>query len=416
MMTKTNPYTQALTQLAAAAQLMPINEDVLNILKSPKNVKLSDISIDMDDGSKQIFQGYRVQHNDARGPYKGGIRFHPDVDIDEVKALAFWMSIKTAVLDVPFGGAKGGVAVNPKELTTSELEKLSRGYVRAFFDVIGPKQDIPAPDVYTNSQTMSWMMDEYSSIAGCHEPGSFTGKPLELSGSVDRDTATAQGGVYVLEEAINHYISKKKQYTVAIQGFGNAGSVAAKLLYYMDNKYKVVAVSDSKGGVYDEKGLDIPFTVAYKKENGTLSGFDGAKKVTNEDLLGLDVDILIPAAFEDTITLSNAASIKAKIILELANGPITPEAESILLKRKIVILPDILANAGGVTVSYFEWVQNNSGLYWDSAEVQKRLSTKMSTALRSVRDLSLEYKTDLRTAAYLLAVSRIAKAQELRGL
>jgi glutamate dehydrogenase len=291
MMTKTNPYTQALTQLAAAAQLMPINEDVLNILKSPKNVKLSDISIDMDDGSKQIFQGYRVQHNDARGPYKGGIRFHPDVDIDEVKALAFWMSIKTAVLDVPFGGAKGGVAVNPKELTTSELEKLSRGYVRAFFDVIGPKQDIPAPDVYTNSQTMSWMMDEYSSIAGCHEPGSFTGKPLELSGSVDRDTATAQGGVYVLEEAINHYISKKKQYTVAIQGFGNAGSVAAKLLYYMDNKYKVVAVSDSKGGVYDEKGLDIPFTVAYKKENGTLSGFDGAKKVTNEDHLLLKIQL-----------------------------------------------------------------------------------------------------------------------------
>lgn len=415
-MAETNPYDQVLARLTAAAKLMPISEEVLEILKSPKNVKLADISIKMDDGSKRTYQGYRVQHNDVRGPYKGGIRFHPNVDIDEVKALAFWMSIKTAVLDVPFGGAKGGIAVNPKELSKSELERISRGYVRAFYDIIGPKQDIPAPDVYTNSQIMAWMMDEYSTVSGCHEPGSFTGKPLELGGSIDRDTATAQGGIYVLEEALQYYLPKKKQYMVAIQGFGNAGSVAAELLYYFDNKYKIVAVSDSKGGVFDARGLDIPFTVAYKKENGTLEGYDKAKRITNEDLLTLDVDILIPAAFEDTITSKNATKVKAKIILELANGPVTSEAEKVLLKNGSVILPDILANAGGVTVSYFEWVQNNSGLYWDSAEIQKRLSAKMSTALRSVRDLSLEYKTDLRTAAYLLAISRIAKAQELRGL
>ncbi len=415
-MSKINPYEQALIQLATAAKIMPMDENVLEVLRTPKNIQLAEISIMMDDGNKQVFHGYRVQHNDARGPYKGGIRFHPDVDIDEVKALAFWMSIKTAVLDVPFGGAKGGVAVDPKQLSKAELQKLARGYVRAFFEVIGPKQDIPAPDVYTNPQIMAWMMDEYSIIAGCHEPGSFTGKPLEVGGSIDRDTATAQGGVYVLEEALKHYLPSKKQYTVAVQGFGNAGAVAAELLYYFDDKYKVVAVSDSRSGLFDAKGLDIPFAVAYKKENGTLKDYDDAKMITNEELLALDVDILVPAAFEDTITSKNADKVKAKIILELANGPITADAEKEILKNKTIILPDILANAGGVTVSYFEWVQNNSGLYWESEEIQARLSKKMSTSFKSVKDLASEYKTDLRTAAYLLAISRIAKAQELRGL
>ncbi len=415
-MSEMNPYDQALAQLAAAAEIMTIDDSVLNILRTPKKVMLASIPVKMDDQTIQVFEGYRVQHNDARGPHKGGIRFHPHVDLSEVKALAFWMSIKTAVLDVPFGGAKGGVTVDPKKLSKGEIERLSRGYVKAFYPIIGPRQDIPAPDVYTNPQIMAWMMDEYSTISGAHEPGSFTGKPLEVGGSIDRDTATAQGGVYVLEEAIKHYLPKKKQYTVAIQGFGNAGAVAAEILFYLDDKYKIVAVSDSKGGVYDEKGLDIPFAIAYKKENGSLAEYDNAKTITNDDLLALDVDILVPAAFEDTITSKNAESVNAKVILELANGPVTAAAEKVLLGRGFTILPDILANAGGVTVSYFEWVQNNSGLYWDSAEVQQRLSAKMASALNSVMDLSKEYETDLRTAAYMLAVSRIAKAQDLRGL
>jgi len=415
-MSETNAYDQALAQLAGAAKVMPMDEGVLNILKTPKKVMLASIPVKMDDGSVRVFEGYRVQHNDARGPHKGGIRFHPHVDLSEVKALAFWMSIKTAVLDVPFGGAKGGVTVDPRELSKGELERLSRGYVRAFHQIIGPKQDIPAPDVYTNPQIMAWMMDEYSAIAGSYEPGSFTGKPLEVGGSIDRDTATAQGGVYVLEEALKHYLPNKKQYTVAVQGFGNAGSVAAEILFYLGEKYKIVAVSDSKGAIYDKKGLDIPFAIGHKKETGGLADYDKAKMITNEDLLALDVDILVPAAFEDTITSKNAAKVQAKIILELANGPVTGEAEKILLNNKIVILPDILANAGGVTVSYFEWVQNNSGLYWDSTEVQARLLTKMQSSFSDVRDLAAEYKTDLRTAAYLLAISRIAKAQDLRGL
>jgi glutamate dehydrogenase/leucine dehydrogenase len=415
-MSKTDPFKQALAQLHEATRIMPVNEKILKILEEPKNIKLAEVVIKMDDGSERTFQGYRVQHNDARGPFKGGIRFHPEVDINEVKALAFWMSMKTAVLDIPYGGAKGGIAVDPKNLSNSELERLSRGYVNAFFDIIGPKQDIPAPDVYTNPQIMSWMMDEYSIMAGGHEPASFTGKPLELGGSIDRDTATAQGGIYVLEEALSHYLPRKKEYTVAIQGFGNAGATAAELLYYLDSKYKVVAVSDSKSGIYDSHGLNIPTVSAHKNESGALKDFEGAKSVSNDELLELDVDILIPAAFENTITEQVARKAKAKIILELANGPITPEAEKILLKKNTVIIPDILANAGGVTVSYFEWVQNNSGLYWKSEEVQSRLSLKMSEALKSVRDISIEYKTDLRTAAYLLAVSRISKAQELRGI
>lgn len=416
-MSENNPYDQALAQLATAAKLMPINEDVLEILKSPKNVQLADISIKMDDGKKRVFQGYRVQHNDARGPYKGGIRFHPNVDINEVKALAFWMSMKTSVLDVPYGGAKGGVAVNPKELSAAELQRLSRGYVRAFFDIIGPKQDIPAPDVYTNSQIMSWMMDEYSIIAGGHEPASFTGKPLELGGSIDRDTATGQGGVYILNEAAKHYLKgKKKPFTVAVQGIGNVGGFAAEILYYENNDYKIVALSDSKTAIYNPKGFDVPFLLAQKHETGTIEGFDGGKAISHEELLELDVDVLIPAALENSINLQNAAKIRAKVILELANGPVTSEAEKILLKKNIVIIPDILANAGGVTVSYFEWVQNNSGLYWESEEVQARLAKKMSASFKSVKDLAAEYKTDLRTAAYLLAISRIAKAQELRGL
>lgn len=410
---KANPYQTALNQLEKAAKILQLNSNISGILENPNKVTLASIPVKMDDGAIKVFQGYRVQHNNARGPYKGGIRFHPEVDLDEVRALAFWMSMKTAVLDVPFGGAKGGITVNPKELSVGELERLSRGYVRELHKVIGPDTDIPAPDVYTNSQIMAWMMDEYSKLAGVHTPGSFTGKPIEIGGSIDRDTATAQGGVYVLDSAVsNVFGDKKKPLTVAIQGFGNAGSYVAEILHFLDNKYRIVAVSDSKSGVYDTKGLDVPFVKAYKNENRKLSGYDRAEEITNEELLALDVDILIPAALENAITKENAGSVKAKLILELANGPITPEAEEILLKNGSVIIPDVLANAGGVTVSYFEWTQNKSGYYWDSAEIQEKLSKKMGKSYLEIKALAEEYKTDLRTAAYLLAISRIAKAQE----
>ncbi len=415
-MSKTNPYTNALQQLHKASEILQLDSNVLNVLEQPQKVMLVSIPVRMDDGTVRVFVGYRVQHNNARGPYKGGIRFHPEVDLDEVKALAFWMSMKTAVLDVPFGGAKGGITVNPRELSTGELERLSRGYVRETFKIIGPDLDIPAPDVYTTSQIMAWMMDEYSHLAGQYSPGAFTGKPIEVGGSIDRDTATAQGGVYVLLKAAEELFAKQTApLKVAIQGFGNAGSIAAELLYYFDSKFRIVAVSDSKGGIYDEKGLDVPFAICYKKENGILTGYDKAKSITNAELLALDVDILIPAALENAINELNAPKVKAKVILELANGPITPEAEEILLKNDIVVIPDILANAGGVTVSYFEWTQNRSGYYWSSEEVQEKLKRKMESSFEKVVALADEYKIDLRTAAYLSAVSKIARAQNDLG-
>lgn len=413
-MVRINPFLSALNQLEKSSELLQLEADILNVLKKPQKIILVSIPVRMDDGSIEVFDGYRVQFNNAKGPYKGGIRFHPEVDLNEVKALSLWMAIKTSVLDLPYGGAKGGVTVDPKKLSVNELERLARGYVREIFPFIGPNTDIPAPDVYTNPQIMAWMMDEYSHLAGKYSPASFTGKPLSVGGSIDRDTATSQGGVYVLEEAVKE-MKKGKPLTVAIQGFGNAGAGVAEILHFYDSRFKVVAVSDSKSGIYDPKGLDVPFALSHKKETGSVAGYDKATVITNEELLALEVDILIPAALENAITTENAANIKAKVILELANGPISPDGEEILLKNKKTIIPDILANAGGVTVSYFEWVQNREGYYWCSEEVQEKLSKKMKKAFQEVSDLATEYKTDLRTAAYLAAISKIATAQKDLG-
>ncbi len=416
-MEKETAFDSALSQLEKACEILQVGGDVLKILREPQKITLASIPVQLDNGSTEVFQGYRVQHNNARGPYKGGIRFHPKVDLDEVKALSFWMSIKTGVLDVPYGGAKGGVTVDPKKLSQKELERLSRGFVRQFYSVIGPDQDIPAPDVYTNSQVMAWMSDEYSVIAGKKEPAAFTGKPIEIGGSIDRDTSTSQGGVYVLEEVIKHrFKGRMKPLTVAIYGIGNVGGGAAEILHYANNDFKVVALADSKNAVYNPHGFDVPFLLAQKHEEGTIAGFKSAKEITHKELLALDVDILIPAALENTITAENADHVQAKLILEMANGPVTPEAERILLEKGALIVPDILANAGGVTVSYFEWSQNKSGFYWDSEEVQAKLSKKMKTAYKNVLEISKTYKTDLRTAAYILAVSKIVKAQEQLGI
>ncbi|KKQ94794.1 MAG: Glutamate dehydrogenase [candidate division CPR2 bacterium GW2011_GWC1_39_9] len=412
---KNNPLENAMDQLEKASKILQIDREELEILETPKKEIHVQILLKTADGNMKILKGYRVQHNDSRGPFKGGIRFHPKVDLDEIKALSFWMSIKTAVLNIPYGGSKGGIAVNSKELSANEIEKISRAYVRSIFKDIGPDVDIPAPDVYTNPQIMAWMADEYSTIAGQHVPGAFTGKPVEVGGSKGRDTATAQGGIYVLMEAIKKF-KFKKPISVAIQGFGNAGANAAKILHFDDEKFKIVAVSDSGGAVYNEKGIDVPFLLSHKKETGAVTDFKDARNLKPEELLELEVDILIPAALEGAITLENAKNVKAKILLELANGPITKEAEDILLGKNILIIPDVLANAGGVTVSYFEWTQNKSGFYLDEEEIQKMLSKKMREAYKDVLDLAEVYKIDLRTAAYVLAISRIVDSQKLKGL
>lgn len=415
-MNKVDPFFEAIARLEKAARLLQIDNDILAILEKPHRVSLVDIPVKMDDGKVKVYQGYRIQHNNARGPYKGGIRFHPEVDLSEVKALALWMSIKTAVLDVPFGGAKGGITVNPKDLTKGELEKLSRGYVRAFFSILGPDTDIPAPDVYTNAEIMGWMANEYSTIAGIESPASFTGKPIELGGSIDREMATSQGGIYVLEEAVKHSLKGvKKPYTVAIQGIGNVGGGAAELLYANDD-YKVVAVSDSKTAIYDPKGLDIPSILERKHKTGEIKGLKGAKEIKHKKLLELNVDILIPAALENAIDEKIAQKIKAKIILELANGPVTQKADEILEKRGILVTPDILANAGGVTVSYFEWYQNKCNECWCSEDIQEKLAKKMKESYKDVLELSKKYKTNLRTAAYIRAIAKIAKAHKGLGL
>ncbi|MEK6869719.1 MAG: Glu/Leu/Phe/Val dehydrogenase, partial [Nanoarchaeota archaeon] len=328
----------------------------------------------MDDGSTRIFTGYRIQFNDARGPAKGGIRFHPEVDLEEVKTLAFLMALKCAVVNIPFGGAKGGVAVDPKDLSAGELERVSRAYIRELYRFIGPNTDIPAPDVGTNPEVMGWMLNEYEKIAGKREPGAITGKPIELGGSVLRDISTSLGGTFVLEEVTKESKISSKNASVAIQGFGNVGMNAAKLLH--GQGYKIIAVSDSKTGIYDENGLDISKVIEHKEKNESLESYK-AKKKTNEEILELKCDVLIPAALGGVITKKNADNIKAKVILELANGPVTPEADLMLQKKNVLVVPDILANAGGVVVSYFEWVQNSMNHYWKKDEVYGKLKEKM---------------------------------------
>jgi glutamate dehydrogenase/leucine dehydrogenase len=408
-------YENAMRQLKEAAEVAQVDCGIVEILRNPKNIVQFTIPLKRETGETALYQGYRVQHNDARGPYKGGIRFHPKVDLDEVKSLAFWMSIKTGVVGIPLGGAKGGICVDPKELTKGEKERLSRGYVRGLKENIGPERDIPAPDVNTDGQVMAWMMDEYSSLAGKFEPASFTGKPVEIGGMPDREPATGQGGVYVLEEHLKT-LKEKKEYTVAVQGFGNVGRFFAEIVHYTNLPVKVIGVSDSSGAVVNKKGLDIPFLISHKKDTGKVADFKDATNISEEDFFALDVDIFVPAALENAITPGRAKKMKASIVLELANGPTTAEGEKILQEKNTTIIPDVLANAGGVAVSYFEWVQGQSGDIWDSERVQNSLQNLLQKSYGEIRELQQQYSINMRKASYILAITRIAKAIELRGI
>jgi glutamate dehydrogenase (NAD(P)+) len=412
---KLNPFKIAQQQLDEVARILGIEgAPAHNILREPIRELHVLIKVRMDDGSVKTFKGFRVQHNDARGPTKGGIRWHPDETIDTVRALAMWMTWKTSLLDLPYGGAKGGVICNPKELSIGEKERLARGYIREIAPIIGPDKDIPAPDVYTDSQIMGWMMDEYSQIVGHYSPGVITGKPVAIGGSLGREDATAKGGMCVLREAAKILGIDLSNAKIAIQGYGNAGQFAHKLIEKLFGS-KVIAVSDSKGGILNENGLSFKELSKFKNETGKVQGFKGAYEITNEELIELDVDVLIPAALENVITDKNADKIKAKIILELANGPTTPEADKILYENKRFVIPDILANAGGVTVSYFEWVQNKQGYQWSAEEVYKKLDEKMTKAFYDVYKVYKSRKVHPRLAAFIISVKRVVEAMRARG-
>jgi len=409
-----NPFIIAQSQLDMVAEKLQLEESIHTLLREPmREIHLS-LPVKMDNGEVKVFKGFRVQYNDSRGPCKGGVRFHPKETIDTIRALAAWMTWKCAVVDIPFGGAKGGVICNPKEMSERELERLSRGYIDQIWEVIGPDKDIPAPDVYTNSQVMIWMMDEYSKLRGANCPGVITGKPPSLGGSHGRVSATARGGVFTVREAAKYLNIDLSFATIAIQGYGNAGSWMAILMRELFGS-TIVAVSDSKGGIYNKGGLDPREVLKHKTETGSVINFPEAEDISNEKLLELKVDVLCPSALENCITSKNAERIQARIIAELANGPTTPQADEILFKKGVFVIPDLLCNAGGVTVSYFEWVQNLSGYYWEEEVVYERLDKKITRAFQEVLKLSLEYKVDMRTAAYMIAVNRVAEAMKLRG-
>lgn len=407
-----NPYEIVKKQIDTAAAKLQLPEHVTELLKRPKRVLSVSFPVRMDDGSVRIFEGYRSQHNDAVGPTKGGIRFHPDVTIDEVKALSMWMTFKCGVVGLPYGGGKGGVIVDPRTLSKGELERLSRAFMEAIADIVGPERDIPAPDVYTTPQIMGWMMDTFSRLRGHNCPGVITGKPIIIGGSQGRNAATAQGCVYAIQSALEDIKLPIEKAKVAVQGFGNAGRIAARLL--TDLGATVVAVSDSRGGIYDANGLDLD-RVEQLKDEATILDYGASYHISNEKLLELGVDILIPAALENVITQENAPRVKARIIAEAANGPTTPEADAILNKNGTIVIPDILANAGGVTVSYFEWVQNLMNYYWSEEEVLEKLQVNMVKSYNAVRDLAKEYGTDLRTAAYMISLQRVTEAMRARG-
>ena len=409
-----NAFEIAQRQFTDAADILGLDEGVRKKLRTPERCLTVAIPTRMDDGRLEVFIGHRVQHNTTRGPAKGGIRFHPNVTLDEVKALASWMTWKCATVGIPYGGAKGGITCNPKEMSQGELERMTRRYASEISVIIGPEKDIPAPDVYTNAQTMAWIMDTYSMNKGYAVPGVVTGKPLALGGSLGRNEATAQGCVYIIEEAAKKLGIDLKTATAVIQGYGNAGSIAACLLH--DLGVKIIAVSDSRGGILNTQGFDPRKVLEFKNQTGSVVGFPGTEPVSNEEILKLKCDILVPAALENCITLKNASKINAKIVAEAANGPTTPGADEILFDRKIVVLPDILANAGGVTVSYFEWVQNVQELYWDIEDVNSRLKKVMTRSFNDVYAIHKDKKINMRKAAYVLAVGRVAEAYKLRGL
>lgn len=409
-----NPFHTAQAQLDEAAKRLGLHPDVHALLREPMAEYRVRIPVRMDDGSTTTFTGFRVQYNGSRGPCKGGIRFHPEETIDTVRALAAWMTWKTAIVDLPLGGGKGGVICDPKRMSERELELLSRGYMRAIARIIGPEVDVPAPDVYTTPQIMAWMMDEYEVIAGRHASGVITGKPLVLGGSPGRSDATARGGMFALREAGKALEIDLGSATAAIQGYGNAGSYAHSLIEELFGT-TVVAVSDSKGGIYLESGLNSADVAEFKRRTGTVVGFPGAKSISNEELLELPVDLLIPSALENAITSDNAGDVKAKIVAELANGPTTPEADEILHRKGVFVIPDFLCNAGGVTVSYFEQVQNLNLDQWKLGTVHERLDERMTSAFEAFYDSYVEHKVHPRLAAYLVSVGRVAKACEARG-
>jgi glutamate dehydrogenase/leucine dehydrogenase len=409
-----NPYRISQLQFDIAAEMLKLDPGLRQVLRTPKRVLEVAIPTKMDNGQVRVFNGYRVQHNIARGPAKGGIRYHPGVTLDEVKALAAWMTWKTATVNIPYGGGKGGVICDPKKMSKGELERMTRRYASEILPIIGPDQDIPAPDVYTDAQTMAWIMDTYSMTRGSSVPGVVTGKPLSLGGSPGRNEATARGCLFVTEEACKARKVPLRGATVAIQGFGNAGAIAARL--FAERKAKIIAISDSRGAVYNSRGIDPMKAVRYKERSGTVVGMPSTSRISNDDLLTLKCDILIPAALENVITLDNADLIKAKIIAEAANGPTTPRADEILARKGVFLLPDILANAGGVTVSYFEWAQNLQGFSWSEQQVNQQLQAVMQRSFNDVYEIAKKYRTHMRTAAYVLAVGRVADATLVRGL
>jgi len=406
-------FANALQQLKIAAKQAGLSDEILQRLQKPERFFQFSLPLTMDDGSIKVFEAYRVQYSSARGPYKGGLRFHPKTNLDEVKALAFWMAIKCAVVGIPLGGAKGGITVDPKKLSKGELERLSRALARQMVPFIGPQQDIPAPDVNTTPEIMGWIMDEYSRQIGRFEPGVVTGKPLNLGGSQGRVPATAQGGLFVLLELLSKLKLQPKRVTAAVQGMGNVGGIMAQLLH--QTGITVVAMSDSSGGVYNPQGLDVSAVEKYKKEYGSLKNCPAGMPITNQKLLELPVTLVIPAALENQITKDNATKIKAKVVLEMANGPTTPEADIKLAKRGVIVVPDVLSNAGGVTVSYFELVQNLQQYYWDEGEVMVKLEKIMKQSFKQVWHRAEQLKIDLRTAAYVVALERISQALEAKG-
>ncbi len=409
-----NPFEIAKQQFDRAADLLELEDSMRNVLRSAKRQLIVSIPVKMDGGETKVFEGYRVQHNIARGPAKGGIRYHPNVTLDEVKALASWMTWKCATVNIPYGGGKGGVVCDPKSLSMSELERLTRRYAFEIAPIIGPDRDIPAPDVYTDSQTMAWIMDTISMVRGHTELGVVTGKPLSLGGSQGRHEATARGALYTLREACKVRGARIKDARVAVQGFGNAGSIIARLV--SEDGARIVAACDSKCGLYAENGLDIQAVLKHKEETGSLQGMPGVKEIEPNDVLEVECDILCPSALENSITSANVGKVKTKIIAELANGPTTPAADRVLEAQGVTIIPDILANAGGVTVSYYEWVQDQYSFFWSEKRINQTLEDTMSDAFQKVHTTAHRYGTDLRTGAYILAIDRVAEATRVRGI
>lgn len=410
----TNPFEIVRRQLLEACEALILDERVYELLQSPHRVMEVGIPVRMDDGRIQTFRGYRAQHIDILGPTKGGIRFHPDVSMDEVKGLSMWMTFKTSVLGLPYGGAKGGIVVDPFQISHRELEELSRGYIRALSPILGPERDIPAPDVNTNPQVMGWMLDEWDRLKGYNVPGFITGKPMILGGSAGRVEATGRGVVFTIREACRRLGIDFKNVRAAVQGFGNVGSQTCLSLVALGAR--VVAVVDAKGGVYTPNGLDIPKLIEWSREHGgTVAGFPGTESITSQELLDLNVEVVVPAALENQVTAQVARRFKGRILAEAANGPTTPEADHILQEKGVFVIPDILCNAGGVTVSYFEWAQNLSGYYWSEQEVNDRLEQKMVAAFDNIYRMHEVHNVHMRTAAYMVSVSRLAEALSARG-